>query len=357
MVRVAPNRQEAQDLKTGVKKRKQQGTVVIRGIIIGMLCGLVVALGALSALSLLTGLPIEQHSQVRNATPTLSAVAPLAQGRSDQYSVTISPLSSAKERSKPVGPKLMARAPKNPQRWSGRLEVLAVSLPVFAVAPNQTVPQHVWQSANVRGGSHDSLASVSLYSALLEGKIAETQKRVPSKAFKEFAAALTRQQQSNGASFVWGSGSGQTFDGATPALVQFSRNKEIDNDKPKMAIVLLDDGTKSVDLDILAAFPYPITFALDASQPSAVEAMHLYRNRGFEVMVVADFTPDITAEEARIRLQNDLLKLPHAVAVMETQQRDLQRTPAVASQITHLLKRTGHGLVLFPQELNITRRL
>ena len=61
MGRVAPNRQEAQGLKTSVNKRKQQGTVLIRGIIIGMLFGLVVAFGALGGLSLLMGLPVDQH--------------------------------------------------------------------------------------------------------------------------------------------------------------------------------------------------------------------------------------------------------------------------------------------------------
>jgi polysaccharide deacetylase 2 family uncharacterized protein YibQ len=357
MGRVAPNRQEAQGLKTSVNKRKQQGTFLIRGIIIGMLCGLVVAFGALGGLSLLMGSPVDQHAQVPSAAPALAALAPMAPGGADQFSVMVPPLSPVKDRSKLVGPKLMARAPKNPQRWSGRLEVLALSLPVFAAAPKQTVPRHAWQSANVRAGISDSLASLSLYSALSESMAIETQDTKPSNAFKEFATAITSQRQTNGVGVMRGSPSRQTFDGATPALVQFAQYNEIDTNKPKMAIILLDDGTETVDLDILAAFPYPITFALDATRPGAVAAMQMYRKRGFEVVVIADFTPGITAEEAQIKLQNDLRKLPHAVAVIETQQRDLQVTPAVASRIAQLLKRTGHGLILFPQELNVTRRL
>jgi polysaccharide deacetylase 2 family uncharacterized protein YibQ len=357
MGRVAPNRQEAQGLKTSVNKRKQQGTFLLRGIIIGMLCGLVVAFGALGGLSLLMGSPVDQHAQVPSAAPALAALAPMAPGGADQFSVAVPPLSPVKDRSKLVGPKLMARAPKNPQRWSGRLEVLALSLPVFAAAPKQTVPRHAWQSANVRAGISDSLASLSLYSALSESMAIETQDTKPSNAFKEFATAITSQRQTNGVGVVRGSPSRQTFDGATPALVQFAQYNEIDTNKPKMAIILLDDGTETVDLDILAAFPYPITFALDATRPGAVAAMQMYRKRGFEVVVIADFTPGITAEEAQIKLQNDLRKLPHAVAVIETQQRDLQVTPAVASRIAQLLKRTGHGLILFPQELNVTRRL
>jgi polysaccharide deacetylase 2 family uncharacterized protein YibQ len=357
MGRVAPNRQEAQGLKTSVNKRKQQGTFLLRGIIIGMLCGLVVAFGALGGLSLLMGSPVDQHAQVPSAAPALAALAPMAPGGADQFSVAVPPLSPVKDRSKLVGPKLMARAPKNPQRWSGRLEVLALSLPVFAPAPKQTVPRHAWQSANVRAGISDSLASLSLYSALSESMAIETQDTKPSNAFKEFATAITSQRQTNGVGVVRGSPSRQTFDGATPALVQFAQYNEIDTNKPKMAIILLDDGTETVDLDILAAFPYPMTFALDATRPGAVAAMQMYRKRGFEVVVIADFTPGITAEEAQIKLQNDLRKLPHAVAVIETQQRDLQVTPAVASRIAQLLKRTGHGLILFPQELNVTRRL
>ena len=357
MGRVAPNRQEAQGLKTSVNKRKQQGTVLIRGIIIGMLCGLVVAFGALSGLSLLMGLPVDQHVQVSTAAPALAAVTPMAPGWADQFSVAVSPLSPVTGRLKPVGPKLMARAPKNPQRLSGRLQVLALSLPVFAAAPKQTVPRHVWQSANVRAGTPDSLASLSLYSALSESMAIETQDTKPSNTFKEFAAANTSQRQTNEGGVVRGAPSRQIFDGTTPALVRFSQYNEIDTNKPKMAIILLDDGTETVDLDILAAFPYPITFALDANRPGAAAAMQMYRKRGFEVVVIANFVPGITAEEARIKLQNDLRKLPHAVAVIETPQRDLQVTPAIAGRIAQLLKRTGHGLILFPQELNVTRRL
>jgi polysaccharide deacetylase 2 family uncharacterized protein YibQ len=139
--------------------------------------------------------------------------------------------------------------------------------------------------------------------------------------------------------------------------LRFSEPLDIDPDKPKMSIILLDDGAHNVDLDILEAFPYPITFALDASWKGAAVAMKSYRRRGFEVMVLAEFADEVKPDTARKILQNDLRKLPQAVAVMEARQGGVQASLSVSDRITRLLRATGHGLVLFPTPLNAARTL
>ena len=113
-----------------------------RGMVIGMICGFIVAVAALAGLSLLTGLqdgvaegpsePPEVTSNLSNArlVPATDVIA-------------VSPLSAVKDASKPVGPELMARAPDNPQLWSGRLEVVGIAFPDFAAAPQQTIPRKV----------------------------------------------------------------------------------------------------------------------------------------------------------------------------------------------------------------------
>ncbi|MDC3309735.1 divergent polysaccharide deacetylase family protein [bacterium] len=141
------------------------------------------------------------------------------------------------------------------------------------------------------------------------------------------------------------------------ALFDFAQDFKADPKLPKMSIILLDDGTHNINLDILEAFPYPITFALAPSWKGAAAAMKNYRRRDFEVIVLAEFADDVIPEEARILLQNDLRRLPEAVAVMEAYQGSLRARPAMLERITKLIKSTGHGLVLLPKALGTVNAL
>ena len=74
-------------------------------------------------------------------------------------------------------------------------------------------------------------------------------------------------------------------------------------------------------------------------------------------MVLAEFAEEVTPDTARKILQNDLRKLPQAVAVMEARRGGVQASLSVSDRVTRLLKATGHGLVLFPTPLNAARTL
>ncbi|MBT6542894.1 MAG: hypothetical protein HOL77_02205 [Rhodobacteraceae bacterium] len=94
-----------------------------RGMVIGMVCGLIVAVAALAGLSLLTG----QQAGVAGGPsepPEVTSDLPNARLVPATDVIVISPLRSVKDPSKPVGPELMVRAPENPQIRSGRLEVV-----------------------------------------------------------------------------------------------------------------------------------------------------------------------------------------------------------------------------------------
>ncbi|RKF15436.1 divergent polysaccharide deacetylase family protein [Roseovarius spongiae] len=128
-------------------------------------------------------------------------------------------------------------------------------------------------------------------------------------------------------------------------------------DKPLMAIILIDDGTSPIGLDALASFPYPLSFAVDASWDGAAEAARKYRDAGFEVLALADLPPGARASDTEIAMQTVLDAVPGAVAVIEGTGAGLQSDRAAAEQLAPILLESGHGLVLFPNGLDTARKL
>lgn len=127
--------------------------------------------------------------------------------------------------------------------------------------------------------------------------------------------------------------------------------------KPLMSIILLDDGNSSLGLEALSAFPYPLTFAVDALLPQAADRMASYRAAGFEVMALLNLPQGATASDTETLLRGALTKLPQTVAVMEGDSTGLQTDKAVSDQVAAILAETGHGLVLFPKGLNTAQKL
>ena len=356
MVRVASHRQGAQELKTVCCEKEARNNDVTRGMVIGMICGFIVAVAALAGLSLLTGLQVgvaEGPSEPPEVTSNLSnaRLVPATDV------IAVSPLSVVKDASKPVGPELMARAPDNPQLWSGRLEVVGIAFPDFAAAPQQTIPRKVSTTPREKGVVIGNARMAPFYRKIPTPVAGVVPNEGPASSLTSFAADINRKRKNSETGAAKDQPLRNNTSGTKPALVRFSEPLDIDPDKPKMSIILLDDGAHNVDLDILEAFPYPITFALDASWKGAAVAMKSYRRRGFEVMVLAEFADEVKPDTARKILQNDLRKLPQAVAVMEARQGGVQASLSVSDRITRLLRATGHGLVLFPTPLNAARTL
>lgn len=127
--------------------------------------------------------------------------------------------------------------------------------------------------------------------------------------------------------------------------------------KPLMSIVLLDDGQNELGLEALAAFPYPLSFAVNPLAPDAADRMARYRAAGFEVMALIDMPAGSTGADTETLLRAALKKLPQTVAVMEGDATGLQTDKAVSDQVAAILAETGHGLVLFPKGLNTAQKL
>lgn len=144
---------------------------------------------------------------------------------------------------------------------------------------------------------------------------------------------------------------------APPPIERFAEPAEIEEGKPLMAIVLIDAGDGPLGVEALEAFPYPITFAVDASGPDAEARMQTYRDKGFEVMAMASLPAGATASDAEVAMSAYLGVVPEAVAILESPDVSLQASREVSDQITDIVLESGHGLVLQSNGLNTVQKL
>jgi polysaccharide deacetylase 2 family uncharacterized protein YibQ len=149
--------------------------------------------------------------------------------------------------------------------------------------------------------------------------------------------------------------------GDTRAITRFGIPFDNPENKPLMAIVLMDGGTDltggPVGLAALRSFPYPLTFAVDATLPDAATRMADYRAQGFEVMALMNLPQGATASDAEVALAAALDRVPEAVAIMEGAATGLQDSREASEQIAQAVLETGHGLVLQSKGLNTVHKL
>lgn len=157
------------------------------------------------------------------------------------------------------------------------------------------------------------------------------------------------------------SGPKDTAAANSPPIEAFAVPFENADDKPLMAIVLIDDGIDltggPVGLAALNSFPYPLSFAVDASLPDAARRMADYRAQGFEVMLLLDLPQRAIATDVEVTLSSVLAGNPEVVAIMEGVGTGVQGSREASDQITEALRATGHGLVLQSKGLNTAQKL
>lgn len=146
-----------------------------------------------------------------------------------------------------------------------------------------------------------------------------------------------------------------------PPIEAFAMPFENVDDRPLMAIVLIDSGVDltggPVGLAALNSFPYPLSFAVDSSLPDAGKRMAEYRARGFEVMTLVDLPQGATASDTEVALSSVLADAPEVVAVMEGVGTGIQGSRDASDQLTEVLMASGHGLVLQSKGLNTAQKL
>ncbi|WP_372674648.1 divergent polysaccharide deacetylase family protein [Aquicoccus sp.] len=142
-----------------------------------------------------------------------------------------------------------------------------------------------------------------------------------------------------------------------PPIQRFSAPFDDIEDKPRMAIVLIDDPDSGIDIEALSDFPYALSFAVDASRPDARDRMALYRDAGFEVLALVDLPEGARAEDVEVAMPVLLERVPEAVGVMEAPGDGIQSSREIVTQVTEIAETTGHGLLLYPKGLDTGRKL
>lgn len=128
-------------------------------------------------------------------------------------------------------------------------------------------------------------------------------------------------------------------------------------DLPRVAIVLLDDGSSPFGPQALGALPFPVTIAIDPEHPTAMETAQGYRANGLEVLAVARVAEGAEPADAEIAIEAALTAVPEAIGILEAPEGGLQGSRGVAAQVASVLAKSGHGLVSMPQGLNTGQQL
>lgn len=145
--------------------------------------------------------------------------------------------------------------------------------------------------------------------------------------------------------------------GSPKAIEDFAAPFENPENKPLMAIVLIDTGDSPVGLEALRAFPYPLSFAVDPMRADAEAVMAKYRAAGFEVLAHVNIPQDFTAADVEQSLTVQFTKLPETMGILEGEAGGLQGSKQISDQVTEMVAASGHGLVFKAKGLDAARKL
>ncbi len=141
-----------------------------------------------------------------------------------------------------------------------------------------------------------------------------------------------------------------------PPIVLYSEPFSNPDNKPMMAIILIDDD-ESIGVEALANFPQPLTMAVDPAAPDAAEKMARHRAAGFEVVSLINLPIGATAQDAEVALAASFAAMPEVVAVLEGPESGVQGNRSLADQVSAIVQGTGHGLILQENGLNTVYKL
>ncbi|WP_179379653.1 divergent polysaccharide deacetylase family protein [Jannaschia marina] len=143
---------------------------------------------------------------------------------------------------------------------------------------------------------------------------------------------------------------------ALASLRALDRNAaEFDNPEglPLMSVVLIDDPAGGVDRESLAAFDFPVTFALDPTRPDAKAAAAAYRAAGHEVVALADGLPrGASAQDIEVAMAALRLSLPQAIGMMDRASAGIAGDRAALDALLPVLDEAGMGFLAYPNGLN-----
>jgi polysaccharide deacetylase 2 family uncharacterized protein YibQ len=137
-----------------------------------------------------------------------------------------------------------------------------------------------------------------------------------------------------------------------PAIQKYGAPAVDTAGKPVISIVLIDDQNHRLAPSILEAIPLPVAFAVPSETTAHKSLMRYYRNQGFEVVALVDYRAGAKAQDVEVVLSSVLANITDAVAVMESVAGTVQMSRETSTQTSDILKKTGHGLILYEKGLN-----
>ena len=136
-------------------------------------------------------------------------------------------------------------------------------------------------------------------------------------------------------------------------IAQFAAPFENPDNKPLVAILLIDTGAADLDRAGLAALPFPVSFALDPLDPATPDHAAIYRAAGKEVVMLATGLPEgAQPADVEVAFQSMAQNLPEAVAVMDLPLPAFQNNRPLASLVVPVVQAQGRGLVTWDTGLN-----
>ncbi|MDG4647559.1 divergent polysaccharide deacetylase family protein [Roseibacterium sp. SDUM158017] len=143
-----------------------------------------------------------------------------------------------------------------------------------------------------------------------------------------------------------------------PALAAYAAPFDATETRALIAVVLIDEPGARLDLETLTGFSFPVAFAIDPLHPQAAERAAAYRAAGFEVVLLGSVIPGgATAADTEVALQAARLRVPEAVALMDTPDNRIQSDRAVLEATVGAAAGEGQGLLAFPRGLNTAEQM
>ncbi len=122
--------------------------------------------------------------------------------------------------------------------------------------------------------------------------------------------------------------------------------------RPVMAIVLIDEGGARPSVADIEAFPFPVSYVVDASRSDAAEAMADYRAAGREVVAMTPLPEGAGPTDVEVSFETYLNRMPEVVAVMDTAEARFQSGRQMATQVAEILAAHGMGMITYSKGLN-----
>ncbi|MGB5556639.1 MAG: divergent polysaccharide deacetylase family protein [Paracoccaceae bacterium] len=144
---------------------------------------------------------------------------------------------------------------------------------------------------------------------------------------------------------------------AGPAITRFAATFENPENRPVMAILLIDEGGARSSVSDMEAFPFPVSYVVDAARPDASEAMADYRAAGREVVAMTPLPDGAAPKDVEVSFETYLARMPEVVAVMDTRDAAFQSGRQVAAQVAEILAANGMGMITYSKGLNAATQI